>query len=134
MRDDRSTITDRLANGAFVAIMGLARLLPYSRRIPAMGWVFSHMIAPIAGWRRRIRDNLALARPDLSPAEVEALVRIGMSTHDALGAASWRAREWLGADGLERARVTPDVPGGARTAQSHRAATAELGSAVQAQA
>lgn len=75
MRDDRSTITDRLANGAFVAIMGLARLLPYSRRIPAMGWVFSHMIAPIAGWRRRIRDNLALARPDLSPAEVEALVR-----------------------------------------------------------
>lgn len=75
MRDDRSTITDRLANGAFVAIMGLARLLPYSRRIPAMGWVFSRMIAPIAGWRRRIRDNLALARPDLSPAEVEVLVR-----------------------------------------------------------
>ena len=62
MRDDRSTITDRMANGAFVAIMGLARLLPYSRRIPAMGWVFSHMIAPIAGcgcakWPARLWKN-----------------------------------------------------------------------------
>ncbi|MFN3277238.1 MAG: lysophospholipid acyltransferase family protein [Paracoccus hibiscisoli] len=75
MRDDRSTLTDRLANGAFLAIMGLARLLPYHRRIPAMGWVFAHLIAPVAGWRRRIRDNLALARPDLPAAEVEALVR-----------------------------------------------------------
>ena len=75
MRDDRSTLTDRLANGAFLAIMGLARLLPYHRRIPAMGWVFAHVIAPVAGWRRRIRDNLALALPDLPAAEVEALVR-----------------------------------------------------------
>lgn len=75
MRDDRSTLTDRLANGAFLAVMGLARLLPYHRRIPAMGWVFAHLIAPVAGWRRRIRDNLALARPDLPTAEVEALVR-----------------------------------------------------------
>ncbi|WP_042250458.1 lysophospholipid acyltransferase family protein [Paracoccus sp. PAMC 22219] len=75
MRDDRSSLSDRLANGAFLAIMGVARLLPYQRRIPAMGWAFSHVIAPVAGWRQRIRDNLALARPDLSPAEVEALVR-----------------------------------------------------------
>ncbi|WP_411839116.1 lysophospholipid acyltransferase family protein [Paracoccus sp. ME4] len=75
MRDDRTTLSDRLANGAFLAIMGLARMLPYHRRIPAMGWVFAHLIAPVAGWRRRIRDNLALARPDLPPAEIEALVR-----------------------------------------------------------
>lgn len=75
MRDDRATLTDRLANGAFLAIMALARLLPYQRRIPAMGWVFGHLIAPLAGWRRRIRDNLALARPDLSEEEVARLVR-----------------------------------------------------------
>lgn len=75
MQDDRSSLTDRLANAAFLAVMGLARLLPYDRRIPAMGWVFAHVIAPLAGWRRRIRDNLALARPDLPPDQVEALVR-----------------------------------------------------------
>ncbi len=33
--------------------------------------------------------------------EVAALTRIGMSPTDALGAASWRAREWLGRPGLE---------------------------------
>ncbi|QBX34761.1 lauroyl acyltransferase [Paracoccus liaowanqingii] len=75
MRDDRPPLTDRLANGAFLTLMSLARLLPYERRIPAMGWAFAHVIAPIAGWRRRIRDNLSLARPDLSAPEIEALVR-----------------------------------------------------------
>jgi imidazolonepropionase-like amidohydrolase len=33
--------------------------------------------------------------------EIEALKRIGMSPTDALGAASWTAREWLGRPGLE---------------------------------
>jgi imidazolonepropionase-like amidohydrolase len=33
--------------------------------------------------------------------EVEALKGIGMSPTDALGAASWTAREWLGRPGLE---------------------------------
>ncbi|WP_265500246.1 lysophospholipid acyltransferase family protein [Paracoccus beibuensis] len=75
MRDDRPTLTDRLANGVFLGVMSVARLLPYHRRVPAMGWVFAHVVAPLAGWRRRIRDNLQLARPDLSPAETEALVR-----------------------------------------------------------
>ena len=72
---ERPTLTDRLSNGLFLGLMGLARLLPYHRRIPLMGWLFAQIIAPLAGWRRRIRDNLALARPDLSHAEVEALVR-----------------------------------------------------------
>ncbi|MFC0200315.1 lysophospholipid acyltransferase family protein [Paracoccus rhizosphaerae] len=75
MRDDRPTLTDRLANGLFLSVMSVARLLPYDRRIPAMGWLFAHVVAPLAGWRRRIRDNLRLARPDLSQPEIEALVR-----------------------------------------------------------
>ena len=33
--------------------------------------------------------------------EVESLVRVGMSRHDALGAACWDARSWLGHPGLE---------------------------------
>lgn len=75
MRDDRPSLTDRIANGAFLGVMGLARLLPYDRRVPAMGWLFAHVVAPLAGWRRRIRDNLQLACPDLPAPEVEALVR-----------------------------------------------------------
>lgn len=75
MRDEQPSVMDRVANSAFLAIIAMARLLPYDRRIPAMGWVFSRVIAPVAGWRTRIRDNLHLARPDLTKPEVEALVR-----------------------------------------------------------
>ena len=73
--EDTPDLRDRLANGAFLAVMGVARLLPYERRIPAVGWFFSRVLAPIAGWRKRIRDNLALARPDLTEGEVEEIVR-----------------------------------------------------------
>lgn len=68
-------LIDRIANGAFLAVMGLARILPYERRIPMMGWFFAHILGPVAGWRKRIRDNLAKARPDLPPHEVAKLAR-----------------------------------------------------------
>ncbi|OYW55277.1 MAG: lauroyl acyltransferase [Rhodobacterales bacterium 12-65-15] len=55
-------------------IRGLLRL-PYRWRVPVCGWVLSRLIAPIAGYRRRVRDNLALVMPDLPPAEVERIVR-----------------------------------------------------------
>ena len=73
--EDRTSPTDRLASGAFLAVMTLARLLPYERRIPAVGWIFAHLLAPVAGWRRRIRENLALARPDMSAQDVRRLTR-----------------------------------------------------------
>jgi len=68
-------LRDRLANGAFLAIMGVARLLPYPQRVRSMGWFFAHVLGPAAGWRKRIRDNLAKARPDLPRAEAERLTR-----------------------------------------------------------
>ncbi|WP_299358415.1 lauroyl acyltransferase [uncultured Paracoccus sp.] len=71
----RIPLTDRAASLLFITIIRMVRLLPYRRRIPAMGWIFAHLAAPLAGWRRRIRDNLALARPDLSPREVQRLTR-----------------------------------------------------------
>jgi imidazolonepropionase-like amidohydrolase len=46
-------------------------------------------------------DGGGISRHGNIAGEIEALVRIGMPAHDALGAASWRAREWLGVDGLE---------------------------------
>nr|WP_112874028.1 lysophospholipid acyltransferase family protein [Paracoccus endophyticus] len=71
----RVPLRDRVASAAFMALIRLFRLLPYDRRIPAMGWTFAHLVGPVAGWRRRIRENLALARPDLTPAEVRRLTR-----------------------------------------------------------
>ncbi|MDS9468314.1 lysophospholipid acyltransferase family protein [Paracoccus sp. MBLB3053] len=73
--DDTISLGDRLANGTFLAIMGLARILPYERRVPAMGWFFARFLGPVAGWRKRIRENLAKARPDLDDREIARLTR-----------------------------------------------------------
>jgi len=72
---ERPTLRDRAGNAAFVGLMRLVQALPYPRRIALMGWLFAHLLAPLAGWRRRIRANLALARPDLGPAEIPRLTR-----------------------------------------------------------
>ncbi|MFZ1727314.1 MAG: lysophospholipid acyltransferase family protein [Albidovulum sp.] len=69
------SLTDRLTNRAFRALLGLARRLPYHRRIPVAGWVISRLVAPLAGYSRRVRDNLALICPDMPPAEVRRLMR-----------------------------------------------------------
>ncbi|AXC49624.1 lauroyl acyltransferase [Paracoccus suum] len=73
--DDRPGLVDRAASALFQGLMAGARLIPYERRIPMVGWVFSRLLAPLAGWPARIRANLALARPDLAPAEVARLCR-----------------------------------------------------------
>ncbi|WP_134726582.1 lysophospholipid acyltransferase family protein [Paracoccus luteus] len=75
-RDDApAPLADRLSSAVFMGLIRLFRLLPYRRRIPAMGWAFAHLVGPVAGWRKRIRANLALARPDLTAAEVRRLTR-----------------------------------------------------------
>ena len=56
-------------------LIGAAGLVPYRWRIPAMGWTMGHLIAPLAGFHKRIRDNLALTCPDLPEAEVHRLCR-----------------------------------------------------------
>ncbi|PZX17583.1 KDO2-lipid IV(A) lauroyltransferase [Palleronia aestuarii] len=66
---------DRVQDIAIRALLGLVLAVPYRYRIPLMGRLCSSVIAPIAGWRRRIRSNLAHACPDLPPAEVRRLQR-----------------------------------------------------------
>ncbi|MEM8732460.1 MAG: lysophospholipid acyltransferase family protein [Pseudomonadota bacterium] len=58
-----------------MAILVPSRLLAYRTRVRSIGWITSRVIAPLAGFDRRIRDNLAHARPDLPGEDVEALVR-----------------------------------------------------------
>lgn len=66
---------ERLVGAALVAPIQLARLLPYRWRVPFVGWAASRVLGPLAGYRRRVRENLALARPDLSEAQVRELAR-----------------------------------------------------------
>lgn len=56
------------------ALIGGMRLLPYERRIATMGWLVSSL-APVVGFRKRVRDNLALTCPELPKEEVDRLCR-----------------------------------------------------------
>jgi KDO2-lipid IV(A) lauroyltransferase len=77
MTDTPLPLTTRLGQMAVNALLrGLILLslaLPYRVRVPLMGWLVAHVVAPVAGYRRRVRDNLALVMPDLPEAEVRAL-------------------------------------------------------------
>jgi Kdo2-lipid IVA lauroyltransferase/acyltransferase len=49
--------------------------LPYAMRVRLCGWVMAQIIAPVAGYRARVRDNLALVLPDMPKTEVERMTR-----------------------------------------------------------
>lgn len=53
---------------------GMLRL-PYRWRVPLAGWAVSRIVAPLAGYRTRIRQNLARILPDLPAAEVARITR-----------------------------------------------------------
>jgi KDO2-lipid IV(A) lauroyltransferase len=70
-----TSMGDRLQDWGARAVLGGALLLPYRWRVPLVGWVVSRVVAPFAGWRGRIRRNLAYVMPDLPEAERERIVR-----------------------------------------------------------
>ena len=67
----RHWLQDRVLRG----LIWLLLRLPYRWRVPLCGWVLSRAIAPVAGYRRRVRQNLKLALPDLPAHEVERIAR-----------------------------------------------------------
>lgn len=76
MTDENRFRLDHWAqNLALRALIGGLLLLPYRWRVPLCGWVVSRILAPLAGYDRRVRDNLRHALPDLPEAEVRRLMR-----------------------------------------------------------
>ena len=55
---------------AILVLLGVPRLLPYRPRLAVIAWIMARVFAPIAGYDRRIRENLAYVLPDLPPPEV----------------------------------------------------------------
>ena len=72
--------SDRLTSAAFIGLIRVLRLLPYRRRIPAMGWAFAHLAAPLAGWRARIRENLDVFDFELTAEELAAIDALDTGT------------------------------------------------------
>lgn len=56
-------------------LIGLLLAIPYRWRVPLAGSIVARVLAPLAGYDRRVRENLALVLPDLPEAEVKRLMR-----------------------------------------------------------
>lgn len=67
---------DWCVNIAAVAIIRLILVLPFEWRRTFLGLIFSAIIAPVSGMKRRIHENLAFVFPDLPNAEVKRLCRL----------------------------------------------------------
>ncbi|GAB4308101.1 MAG: lysophospholipid acyltransferase family protein [Roseovarius sp.] len=72
---ERIPLGERLTGALLLLPIVLARLLPYRWRIAFGGWVTARVIAPLVGYDRRVRENLALVFPDMPPDEVARIVR-----------------------------------------------------------
>ncbi len=64
-------VTDRVIRGA----IWLMLCLPFDARRGLAAFLMTRIVAPLGGYRARIRENLALVRPDLPAAEVRRMER-----------------------------------------------------------
>ncbi|MEP5758087.1 MAG: lysophospholipid acyltransferase family protein [Litoreibacter sp.] len=71
----RRGLADFFSNLAIRAIIGSTKLVPYHMRVPMVGWIVSRIIAPVAGYSKRVRDNLTWIFPDMPEAEIKRLSR-----------------------------------------------------------
>jgi KDO2-lipid IV(A) lauroyltransferase len=70
---ERIPLRERVIGAALFAPISLSRALPYRWRIPVAGWLTSRLLAPLAGYNRRVRRNLAYACPDIPAAKAKTL-------------------------------------------------------------
>ena len=98
------------------ALIAAARAIPWRARVALMGWITARIIAPYAGYDRRIRANLALVWPELPAQEVARLVR-------AVPANAGRTliEVYSGAEFVDRAAAAPIRGAGLAALQSARA-------------
>ncbi len=98
-------------------LIGLALSLPYGARVRMMGWLVSRVVAPLAGYDKRIRANLKHVLPDLPEAEVARLCR---AVPDNAGRTLIEI--YSGSEFVERAKQAPITGPGFEKLEAARAA------------
>lgn len=104
------------AGVARAALWSLLRL-PYEARVRLAGRVFSSVVAPIAGWRKRIRRNLQIAWPSLPSQDADQLVRDVPNSVGRMLIECWSGRAFV-----ERVSDTPFEGPGLAPFEAARAA------------
>ncbi len=67
---------DWCVNLAALTVIRVMATVPFNVRRALVGYIFAYLVAPVAGMRGRIRENLAHVFPDLPRSEVERLCRM----------------------------------------------------------
>lgn len=75
MNNQKSSRADYLADLALRGVFRACLALPYTWRVPLMGWIMARVVAPVAGYHKRIRENLAYVMPQMPEAEVRRMIR-----------------------------------------------------------
>ncbi len=86
-----------IGNACAQGVIGALMLLPYRWRVPLTGWLAAWVAAPLAGFHRRTRRNLALVCPEIAPPQARRLARAvadnaGRTTIEQLSTAPFLAR------------------------------------------
>ncbi|PHR00277.1 MAG: lauroyl acyltransferase, partial [Sulfitobacter sp.] len=55
-----------LTNAVIVGLVRFALMIPYSARLSFVGWMVERVVGPLAGYRKRARQNLAMIWPEIS--------------------------------------------------------------------
>lgn len=116
-RPPGATPAERVVDLALRGALGAAMALPYERRVAFFGTLLRRGVGPLAGYRRRAMENLALVRPGWPEARrravaAEALDNFGRTVVENY---SWR-------DLRDRLRDTPATGGGLAALAEARAA------------
>jgi Kdo2-lipid IVA lauroyltransferase/acyltransferase len=117
IRSDDDLRSDRLTALLFRIFVWCLMLLPYRARIPLAGFLVARVVAPLAGYTARIRENLALVMPETDSVEVRRMMR---AVPDNVGRTI--AEIWSGHEFLAQVRDLPLTgPGVAALEAAHRA-------------
>lgn len=117
MTDAQPAMRSSLRNRAALWLLQALLWLPYRVRVPLCGWLVAWIIAPLVGYRGRVRENLARILPDLPQADVRRLMR---TVPDNFGRSMIEI--WSGTEFAARMAQTPIVGPGLAAVAGARAA------------
>ena len=107
MAEGSSGVRGWLQNAVARGLLSIALVLPYRIRVPLIGKIVTYVVAPIAGYTRRVDLNLQHTMPDLDARERR---RIARAVADNFGRTLIEI--YSGEGFVERARRSPlDGPG-----------------------
>ncbi|MBM1311833.1 lauroyl acyltransferase [Sulfitobacter mediterraneus] len=94
-------------NLLIVAVIRLALALPYGLRVRFVGWLVQHVIGPVAGYRKRALDNLALIHPEMGEDQRQQIASACLNNVGRSFIENYSARDFP----ARMAKITPEGPG-----------------------